>query len=1438
MTNNNNFAIVGMSCVYPGADDINTYWNNIKNKVDAITDVPENRWESRYYDPSSSEVDRFYCKRGGFIDDYANFDPYEFGIVPIAVQGTEPDHLITLKMAKNALTDAGVFDKKIPLDKTGIILGKGNYTGTGMIRLLERMRTGEHIANLLSSLVPDLTPAQVEKIRKGFQKNTGRYGPDTAMGLIPNLAASLVANRLNLGGTAYTIDAACASSLLAIDQGVKELQSGRCNMILAGGIHLSQNAPFYSVFTQLGALSRSQQIRPFDKNADGLLIGEGCGMVVLKRLDDALADDDRIYAVVKGVGVASDGAASSLMSPSVKGQSQAIEHAWDMAQMEKEVGYIEAHGTGTPLGDKTETETLINCFGSRTDAPLAGLGSVKSMIGHTMPAAGMAGLIKTALALYHGQIPPTLHCDSPLEALSNSRFMTIKDVIDWDQTELPRKAGVNAFGFGGINSHVVLEGFNAPDKKRSKLFAGSSVNLSKDQVLLMARPTAAALIEALKSEDTSVGQGDHKLAVFDPTPERIEKAIKIITKGKSWRNRNDIWYTNDPLLKNNDKICFLFPGLDALEKSDIESICEYFNIPRMEHAEASELIESSIKVFETSMILDQALKKLGIAPDLIAGHSLGEWLGCYSSGICDEKYVLKMLTQLDPHSINVPDVHFLVIGSGMDQIKPLIKDFENLYLTHDNCPHQVIVCGHITEIEKCKEILNEKQIFHQLLPFQSGFHSPFFEGYINQLRDKLFIIQKEPSIPLWSATTTELYPTDIEEIKELTLQHLTQPVRFRELVEKLHEQEGVKYFLQVGAGGLAGFTDDTLKGKSFQTISASSPKRTALNQLQRVLVSIFVEGKEIDIDFLNLRKPVKTTRSMKLSLGFPLVNEFDSTPIAPARQESTIMDEYVTEDGHPLLQSLHLNFNAINSAQKEISSVLKQKLTMSTSSIGIETPPSPPYTYQPEEKVTPNDFEKAMELSLEKYPYLIDHSMYVQKEGWPYMEDRFPVVPMTMLIELMADAVLEQVPGMQIEKIENIQAFKWTHVSDPIHLVLKGSWQDHKKVNVTLGDYATAQITVRSGKGSSYLSTSEDIGKTMTPTMTQEQIYEDKHMFHGPAYQGIKEFIKMGDKGIKGIIRASSGKGSLLDNAGQLFGLWIQMTVPYNHIAFPVKIKEINFPDNYNDQDGEFECTCHLTENNDDIFGSNITVNKNGKTWATINGWINRRLGFDPKMWDTSRQVLDNSLSEELPNGIFIFKDTYRRSTAWDFISKRYLSKPEKDILESLPLTRRKKWLMGRVVIKDIVRATLNKKQSTKLYPGEINIKKDHYGKPIIIGEQSTLEPINVSLAHKDKIAVAIASQTSEPGIDIESIEDRGEGFLKLSFHDSELALIPKDEDTWEWATRLWAAKEAYGKSIGKGLQGNPKNYKIEEVDGTSVRIEDKWIKSTLINNYVIGWIQ
>ena len=301
-------------------------------------------------------------------------------------------------------------------------------------------------------------------MRTAFDDQLGPAGGESAIGLVPNFAASRVANRFDFRGPAYTVDAACASSLVAVDHAVRELASGRCDAVLAGAVHHCHVATLWSVFTQLKALSPSQAIRPFDRRADGTLMSEGTGIVLLKRLADAERAGDRVYAVIRGTGVASDGRASSLMSPLSAGQLLAVEQAWTDAGLDPTaadaIGLLEAHGTATPTGDQVELETVARAFGGRSrGGDLVPLGTVKSNIGHAMPAAGIAGLIKAALAVHHGVRPPTLHVEEPHPALAPTRFRPVTELEPWDRTTAtsPRRAGVNAFGFGGINAHVVLE---------------------------------------------------------------------------------------------------------------------------------------------------------------------------------------------------------------------------------------------------------------------------------------------------------------------------------------------------------------------------------------------------------------------------------------------------------------------------------------------------------------------------------------------------------------------------------------------------------------------------------------------------------------------------------------------------------------------------------------------------------------------------------------------------------------------------------------------------------------------------------------------------------------------------------------------------------------------------------------------------------------------
>jgi acyl transferase domain-containing protein len=457
-------AIVGMAGLFPGSPDVRSFWDNVVDGVSTISDPPAGSWDPGvFFDPTSSSADRVYCKRGGFLSDLTRFEPAAYGVIPAAIEGGEPDQWLALKIAVSALADAGYDEVPAELrQKTAVILGKGTYLNRGNFNVVQHGMVVDQTMALIDSICPDLGESGLAKVRGALKAQLPPFNPDIVPGLVPNIIAGRIANRLDLMGPSYTVDAACASSLLALDQACEGLASGKFDMVLAGGAHVVTPVPILMVFCQLGALSRQQEIRPFDRRADGTILGEGLGMVVLKRRRDAERDGDRIYAVIKGVGISSDGRGAGVMAPRLEGEILALERAYSNAGVDpKSVGLVEAHGTGVPLGDQTEVRALRRVFGERTGrAARCGLGSVKSMIGHLMPAAGIASVIKTSLALATKTLPPSLNCEEPnpeLE-LGKTPFFVVQEAAPWVHgAATPRRAGVNSFGFGGINAHAVLE---------------------------------------------------------------------------------------------------------------------------------------------------------------------------------------------------------------------------------------------------------------------------------------------------------------------------------------------------------------------------------------------------------------------------------------------------------------------------------------------------------------------------------------------------------------------------------------------------------------------------------------------------------------------------------------------------------------------------------------------------------------------------------------------------------------------------------------------------------------------------------------------------------------------------------------------------------------------------------------------------------------------
>jgi acyl transferase domain-containing protein/phosphopantetheinyl transferase len=692
----NGVAIIGMSCLFPGARDVDAYWRNILNKVDAVSDPPPEAWDADvYYDAEFTDADKVYCKRGGYLGSLVSFDPLAHRIPPISVGG-EPDQWLALQIAHDALADAGCLD--LPPEvraRTGVILGKGTYLNGGNAIAVQRGLIVEQTVDVIRRLHPEHSAEQLGQLRLEMKRALPSIGPETVPGLIPNIVVGRIANRLDLMGPTYTVDAACASSLVAVQLAMRHLVDGDCDLALAGGSQVWMPVPTLNLFCQLGALSRREQIRPFDKDADGTLLGEGIGMVVLKRAADARRDGDRMYAVIRSVGVASDGRGASVMAPRVEGEELALRRAYEEAGLSpRSVGLVEAHGTATAVGDVAEVQALTRVFGERDEVlPRCALGTVKSMISHTIPASGVAGLIKLALALHHRVLPPTLNCREPnpkLE-LDKTPFYINTETRPWIHGgPEPRRAAINAFGFGGINAHAILE---EVDEATSVSIADHLPRWDSEVCIFEAGGVAGLiqqarrLLDALAGEpadcdltDVSftlsqrLGRSERplRLAVvatsFADLKAKLEKALsRLEPETRRLKGISGIYFEAEPLGRRG-KVVFVFPGEGAQYANMLADLCLYFPkvreafdqvdriyyghprghlssdwiFPRPAFSDAERrlaeqrLVQMDIAV-EAVLAANQAvhalLAGLGLRADACVGHSTGEFSAAKAAGV-------------------------------------------------------------------------------------------------------------------------------------------------------------------------------------------------------------------------------------------------------------------------------------------------------------------------------------------------------------------------------------------------------------------------------------------------------------------------------------------------------------------------------------------------------------------------------------------------------------------------------------------------------------------------------------------------------------------------------------------------------------------------------------------------------------------------------------
>ncbi|WP_416211288.1 beta-ketoacyl synthase N-terminal-like domain-containing protein [Frankia sp. Cas3] len=1554
-----------MASVFPGAGDLATYWSNIVSGVDAVRDVSPRRWDQEFFHPDSAAdsgasgggapgggapgggapgvdgpdgelgsgakpvvaADRIYCRRGGFVEEFATFDPIEFGIMPLAVDWAEPDQLLALRVAAEAVADAGGADTLGDRGRTGVVLGRGSYLAAGLARLDQRVKVSTQLVTTLRELVPTLTTDQLAAVRAAFVETLGPDRPEAAIGLVPNLAASRIANWLDLRGPAYTLDAACASSLIAVDTAVRELAGGRADAMIAGGVHLVQEVTFWSVFSLLRALSPTSRIRPFDRRADGILIGEGVGMVVLKRLADAERAGDRIYAVIRGCGVSSDGRSSTLLAPSQQGQILAVERAWADAGLDPTapgaLGLVEAHGTATPVGDAAELATLGRVFGRATDAPPIGIGSVKSMIGHAMPAAGAAGLIKAILALHHRTLPPTLHCEQPHPALASTRFEPIREAATWEAPDgVQRRAGVNAFGFGGINAHVVVE--EAPTSSNAPSIAfpvsgvtggstrqpGRSLQQGAERVLLVAGASTAALVRALAVPDEELlarddagnmpTGGPYRLAIVAPDSRRLALARTIVERGTAWRGRNDLWFTASPLLGRRalehpdgtagpGKVAFLFCGLEDGFHPRVDDVRAHFALPHRAvdagtvdastvDASTGVLGTHGVASVEVGRILDMALRRLEIVPDVLGGHSIGEWNAMISAGMIADDFVDRFINSFDPSSLDVPGVVFGALGCGVSQAVAAIDGLSDVVISHDNCPHQSIICGGRRSVTTTLERLRGQGVLCRILPFRSGFHSPFFAPYLDRVR---MDVARTPigaaTVPVWSATTVAPYPQDPAAVRDLFARHLLEPVRFRGLTEALYAA-GVRVFVAVGTGSIAGFVQDTMARAEYLTVVTNTPKRSGLDQLRRVAAALWVEGASPRMDLLPtvdraVAAPAAVSgsapaavsgsepaasrtrrgRPMLLNLGAPLIRLGErAAALAPlplpeparplADQLAEQLAEQLADQGeHPVLAE----FAAFMADTNEMVSTVVGRWA-------ARKPPAAAPGAEPGAAVTaalpgpPRSVRRT--LSIETMPYIIDHCFYGQPPGWPHLADRFPVIPMTTLLEMMIDEARAFAPGRVALGLTDIRALRWLAIAPAVEVTITAVAVGPDAVMVNVEGYARGTVILGDDYPAPPTPSDEPLPDLRRDVVDGQSIYRSGRLFHGPGFQGLVAVGPISPKGVHGEFVVTEAPGALLDTAGQLFGYWPMEYLRTDWLLLPTTIRSLRFfgpPPVVGDR---LTGTVWVRDVGDTTVTADLEIRAaDGTVWAVIEGWKDRRFSQDDVTWAMLLSPARSAIAERAEGGWVFVRERWHDTASRELMLRHHLDADERAALAARNPKAARQWLIGRIAAKDAVRHWLWDGGAGDVWGIEIGVSNEPSGRPVIDrlpdrGGTPIAAPPHVSLAHTGFLGVALVHPEGDVGIDIERVAPRAPGVETLALAETEQVLLTEvagaDPDRRAlWFTRFWTAKESVAKADGVGLAGQPKRFVVDTVAPGHLRVRVdaprahvRWVAHQLID--------
>jgi acyl transferase domain-containing protein len=797
-------AIVGVGAILPDAPDASSFWQNLCAGRYSITDVTDDRWDaSMYYDADPMAPDMTYSKIGGWCRDY-EWNPlaWRMPIPPKVGEVMDPAQKWAVAGAREALLDYGYPERPLDQQRTAVIVGNalgGDFHLRSASRILFPEINDElRKAPSFQALSTDVQGAVMEELVAGVRRRIPDITEDTMPGELGNIVAGRIAALFDFKGPNYIADAACASAMAAVSSAIEGLRQHDYDAVITGGIDANMSASTFVKFAKIGALSASGT-RPYAKGADGFVMGEGAGVFLLKRVEDAERDGDKIYAVILGVGGSSDGKGKGITAPNPVGQKLAVERGWVSAGIAPEPGYMmEGHGTSTKVGDVVEVEAITEVF-QQFNLPVGSLalGSVKSNIGHLKGAAGAAGVLKAALALHHKQLPPSVNFAEPNPNIdfSTSPLAVNSELRAWEKTgsngDAIRRAGVSAFGFGGTNFHVVMEEY-VPGRHQARRVQAQGAEFGPDATvspqasakaplrgaLVVGGATDAEVADKLREIKARADAGDApapsaprasdlrapvRVAIDYADAEELadltERALRALDEGKEgrWRAlRNKGVYLGRGVA---GKVAFLFPGqgsqyanmLGGLRDepivADIFREADKVMTPLLDGSLTGKIFvdpddEAAVAASEAALrqteitqpavlTVDVALSRLfgayGIEPDLVMGHSLGEYAALVVAGGMPFAPALQAVAARSEamNSVTVDDHGLMaaVLGS-VDRVREVLDSVEDyVVVANINSSKECVIGGSTRGVEQATEALMAENMRVIPLSVSHAFHT-------------------------------------------------------------------------------------------------------------------------------------------------------------------------------------------------------------------------------------------------------------------------------------------------------------------------------------------------------------------------------------------------------------------------------------------------------------------------------------------------------------------------------------------------------------------------------------------------------------------------------------------------------------------------------------------------------------------------------------------